>query len=90
MKAEVLLPKVFNFPFTYNSNNISLKTGDLVEIPFGKSQEIGVIWKNKNIELNKNIKIKLMCRIETIKELEYFKAGGILQYVFNSIVKKAS
>ena len=58
MKAEVLLPKVFNFPFTYNSNNISLKTGDLVEIPFGKSQEIGVIWKNKNIELNKNIKIK--------------------------------
>ena len=58
MKAEVLLPKVFNFPFTYNSNNISLKTGDFVEIPFGKSQEIGVIWKNKNIELNKNIKIK--------------------------------
>jgi len=58
MKTEVLLPKVFNFSFTYNSNNISLKIGDLVEIPFGKSKEIGVIWKNKNTELKKNIKIK--------------------------------
>ena len=53
MKAEVLLPKVFNFPFTYNSNNILLKTGDLVEIPFGKNKEIGVIWKKKNTELKK-------------------------------------
>ena len=58
MKTEVLLPKVFNFSFTYNSNNILLKTGDLVEIPFGKSKEIGVIWKKKNTETKKNIKIK--------------------------------
>ena len=57
MKAQVLLPKIFNFSFTYNSNNIPLKTGDLVEVPFGKNKEIGVIWKNKNTEL-KNIKIK--------------------------------
>jgi primosomal protein N' (replication factor Y) (superfamily II helicase) len=57
MKAQVLLPKVFNFPFTYNSNNISIKTGDLVEVPFGKSKEIGVVWKHENIVL-KNIKIK--------------------------------
>ena len=57
MKAQVLLPKIFNFSFTYNSNNIPLKIGDLVEVPFGKSREIGVIWKNKNTEL-KNIKIK--------------------------------
>ena len=58
MKTEVLLPKVFNFSFTYYSNNISLKTGDLVEIPFGQNTEIGVIWKIKNEELNKKIKIK--------------------------------
>jgi primosomal protein N' (replication factor Y) (superfamily II helicase) len=58
MKTEVLLPKVFNFSFTYDSNNIKLKVGDLVEIPFGKNKEIGVVWKNKNIHLNKNIKIK--------------------------------
>jgi len=58
MKVEVLLPKVFNFAFTYNSNNISLKTGDLVEIPFGKNKEIGVVWKTKKKELKKSIKIK--------------------------------
>tara|TARA_B100000700_G_scaffold327485_1_gene442181 strand:- start:548 stop:3193 length:2646 start_codon:yes stop_codon:yes gene_type:complete len=35
-------------------------------------------------------KIKLRTRIDTLKELEYYKAGGILQYVLNSIIKKAS
>ena len=42
MKAQVLLPKVFNFTFTYNSN-IKSKIGDLVEVPFGKKNEIGEI-----------------------------------------------
>ena len=50
MKAQVLLPKIFNFPFTYNSNHISLKIGDLVEVPFGKQKAIGVVWKNNNAE----------------------------------------
>ena len=57
MKAQVLLPKIFNFSFTYNSNNLSLKIGDLVEVPFGKKKEIGVVWKQKDSKL-KNIKIK--------------------------------
>jgi primosomal protein N' (replication factor Y) (superfamily II helicase) len=57
MKVEVLLPKVFNFSFTYNSNDIPLKTGDFVEVSFGKSKEIGVVWKNRNTKL-KNIRIK--------------------------------
>ena len=34
--------------------------------------------------------VKLLCRIETIKELDYYMHGGILQYVLNSIIKKAS
>ena len=34
--------------------------------------------------------IKLRCRIDTIKELDYYRQGGILQYVLNSIIKKAS
>ena len=34
--------------------------------------------------------IKLLCRIDTNKELDYYKQGGILQYVLNSIIKKAS
>ena len=56
MKAQVLLPKVFNFPFTYNSK-IKCKIGNLVEVPFGSRKEVGVIWKNNYI-IPKNIKIK--------------------------------
>lgn len=57
MKAQVLLPKIFDFPFTYNSIQSSLRTGDFVEVPFGKKKEIGVIWPGKIVDL-KNIKIK--------------------------------
>ncbi len=56
MKAQVLLPKIFNFPFTYNSKTIS-KVGHLVEVPFGSGKEIGVVWKSDYSE-PKNIKIK--------------------------------
>ena len=56
MKVQVLLPKVFNFPFTYFSKT-KTKVGDLVEVPFGSKKELGVIWKNKYSE-PKNIKIK--------------------------------
>ena len=64
MKAQVLLPKVFNYPFTYNSNT-ECKIGDLVEIPFGSKKEIGVIWKN-NYSEPKNLKLK-----KIIKSTEY-------------------
>ena len=57
MKTQVLLPKVFNFSFTYNSNQKSLRVGDFVEVPFGKNREIGVIWPGKNSDL-KSIRIK--------------------------------
>ncbi len=56
MKAQVLLPKIFNFPFTYNSKTKN-KIGNLVEVPFGSRNEVGVIWKN-NYSEPKNIKIK--------------------------------
>ena len=56
MKAQVLLPKIFNYPFTYESNKRG-NVGDFVEVPFGTKKEIGVIWKNNHLE-PKNIKIK--------------------------------
>ncbi len=56
MKTQVLLPKIFDFPFTYNSK-IKTKIGDLVEVPFGSKNHLGVIWKNTYSE-PKNIKIK--------------------------------
>ena len=57
MKVQVLLPKVFNFPFTYNSNKIKTNVGDLVEVPFGSKKEIGVIWTGRST-VEKKIKIK--------------------------------
>ena len=34
--------------------------------------------------------INLLCRIDTLKEIDYYRSGGILQYVLNSIIEKAS
>ena len=42
------------------------------------------------MENSQTNKIKLLCRIDTQKELEYFKAGGILPYVLTSIEKNAA
>ena len=47
MKAQVLLPKIFDFPFTYKSVQNSLKAGDFVEVPFGKKKEIVCNYCNK-------------------------------------------
>tara|TARA_B100000575_G_scaffold293049_1_gene303228 strand:+ start:62 stop:2005 length:1944 start_codon:yes stop_codon:yes gene_type:complete len=56
MESHVLLPKIFNFPFTYKSKSEN-KIGNLVEVPFGSKKEIGVIWKN-NFLVPKKIKLK--------------------------------
>ena len=31
-------------------------------------------------------KIKLLCRIDTVNEIEYYKNGGILQYVLRKML----
>ena len=43
MKVPVLLPNIFDHPFTYTSKE-KLKIGDYVEVPFGKKKMIGIIW----------------------------------------------
>ena len=58
MKVPVLVPKIFNFPFTYDSGPLkNLTPGDLVLVPFGKNEEIGVVW-DKIQPSNKEFKIK--------------------------------
>ena len=45
MKVPVLVPKIFNYPFTYDSGDLeNLNAGDIVIVPFGKSKEVGVVW----------------------------------------------
>ena len=44
MKVPILLPNIFNHPFTYESSNLNLKIGDYVTVPFGKVKITGVVW----------------------------------------------
>ena len=58
MKVPVLITKIFNHPFTYNSKpGENFKQGDIVVVPFGNKKEIGVVW-DKIHPTNKKIKIK--------------------------------
>ncbi len=61
MKFPILLPNIFDHPFTYESD-IKLKVGDFVEVPFGKSKIIGVVWDNFEKNSNKSFKIKKIIR----------------------------
>ncbi len=83
MKAQVLLPKIFNFPFTYKST-VKIKIGDIVEVPFGSKKEIGVIWKNtysepKNIRVkNINKKTKYSINRKLVDFVEWFAAYNMV------------
>ena len=57
MKVPILLPNIFNHPFTYESN-INLKAGDYVVVPFGKSKITGVVWDEFEKKNDKNFKIR--------------------------------
>ena len=58
MQIPVLIPRIFNYPLTYNSGEVDfLREGDFVIVPFGKSKEVGVIW-DKIQPTSKNIKIR--------------------------------
>ena len=85
MKFPVLIPNIFDYPFTYTSD-ISLKVGDYVEVPFGKKKINGVVWnefentQSKNFTLKKVIK-KLdvnPLKISTINFLNWFSSYNIV------------
>ena len=64
MKVPILIPNIFNHPFTYESGKLNLKLGEYVIIPFGKSKLTGVVWdefekENKKEFLIKNVISKL-------------------------------
>ena len=57
MKFPILLPNIFDYPFTYESN-LKLKIGDFVEVPFGKSKITGVVWNEFEKNSLKKFKTK--------------------------------
>ena len=69
MNFPILLPNIFNHPFTYKSD-IKLSIGDFVEVPFGKTKIIGVVWDNFEKNQNKNFKIKKIIRKLEIPKLK--------------------
>jgi len=78
MKVPVLVPKIFDFPFTYDSGSFkNLAPGDIVVIPFGKKEEIGVVW-DKIQTSKKEFKIK-----KIIKRINNFKINKSLVNFIN-------
>ena len=69
MKYPILLPNIFNYPFTYESN-INLKVGDYVLVPFGKSKITGVVWDEFEKNDNKRFKIKNILKKLNINPLK--------------------
>ena len=61
MKYPVLLPNIFDHPFTYISD-LKLNIGDYVEVPFGKNKMNGVIWDHFEKQNKKRFKIKSISR----------------------------
>ena len=68
--------------------NLDLKGPELISIHdiengLRPSDHVNVEIKYKSGELKK---IKMLCRIDTKNELEYYKNGGILQYVLRKMI----
>ena len=64
MKVPVLIPRIFDHPHTYLSGKFGkLKAGSIVQVPFGKENEIGVVW-DKAEETKKNFQIKTISEIK--------------------------
>ena len=86
MKIPILLPNIFDHPFTYKSSKENLKLGDYVEVPFGKSKKIGIVWDEFEKNNNKKYLIKNIIRkleipplnLETINFLKWFSEYNLV------------
>ncbi len=44
MKIPILIPNIFDHPFTYDSNSLNLDKGNYVIVPFGSTKITGIVW----------------------------------------------
>ena len=85
MEYPILLPNIFNYPFTYKSD-LKLKVGDYVVVPFGKSKITGVVWDEFEKKKDKKFKVKSILQKlkvpplnkNTIKFLNWFAQYNIV------------
>ena len=80
----------FEFINGDNRKSLNLKGDEKITIKNLNNIKPGKTLECEILNKNKIKKIELLCRIDTTKELEYYKAGGILQFVLNSIAYKAA
>ena len=71
-----------------NRKNLDLKGPELISVldiekGLSPSDHVEVEIKYESGDLKK---IKMLCRIDTKNELEYYKNGGILQYVLRKMM----
>ena len=78
MKVPILLPNIFNHPFTYESSNLNLKIGDYVTVPFGKVKITGVVWDQFEKDTNKKYLIK--------KVIEKLKIPSLKKILLNFLI----
>ena len=62
MRIPILLPKIFDYPLTYEKGlKDKLSIGDFVQVPFGSKETVGIVWHSiekteKKFKLKKIIK----------------------------------
>ncbi len=69
MKYPILLPNIFNHPFTYESN-LNLKIGEYVSVPFGKKKLTGVVWDKLEDDEKKKFKLKKVFKKLDVRPLK--------------------
>ncbi len=69
MKYPILLPNIFNHPFTYESD-LNLKIGEYVSVPFGKNKLTGVVWDKLEVNEQKKFKLKKVFKKLQIRPLK--------------------
>ena len=87
MKVPILLPKVFNHPFTYETS-LKLKLGDYVEVPFGNSKIVGVVWDDFEKDQFKKFKIKKVLKKLNIPTLNKNMVSFINWFAEYNIIPK--
>ena len=69
MKVSILIPNIFNHPFTYQIKSKKLVKGDFVKVPFGPSLVTGVVWDYFE-ETNKNFKMKSVVEVIDVPRMK--------------------
>ena len=69
MKVSVLFPKIFDHPFTYESDKSEkLVPGEFVKAPFGSTEITGIIWPHEQ-KTQKKFKIKKILKKLNVQRL---------------------